>query len=146
MEYGKMKFMNDEMFWAIVNGVPSEKIREMKLNKFKGIEENEWYKSEKFIISSSIEFEKLHDYGYIYFLLQENEVVYVGQTVNLHTRIKNHKKTKEFNKINWIQIPIKWLEYAETYYIIKFNPKYNKSKEITRNLEVFMLKLMGDDK
>lgn len=61
----------------------------------------------------------------VYFLLQDDEIVYVGSSTNVNSRLATHigEKRKQFNKIfffktaNYIQL--------EKEYIKKFNPKYN---------------------
>lgn len=72
---------------------------------------------------------------FIYFLLDENgEVVYVGQTTRGMSRIEAHYKDKQFEKIYIIPTDETDLDYAETVYILKYTPKYNK----TINLKDFI--------
>ena len=65
----------------------------------------------------------------IYFLINGNKIVYVGQTrIHFATRISNHIKANKikFNSFCTISFPSdKNLNNIETTYIIKFNPKYN---------------------
>ena len=62
----------------------------------------------------------------IYFLINNDEVIYVGQTKNGLKRILQHGD-KFFNKYSFIEKPIEALDYWEDYYIMKYQPKYNNS-------------------
>ncbi len=66
----------------------------------------------------------------IYFLILGRDIVYVGKSTNGgFDRIGAHLKysDKEFDSYNTIPCPEDELALLETEYIIKFNPKYNKS-------------------
>lgn len=63
----------------------------------------------------------------VYFLLHQNEIVYVGSSTNLGGRIKQHMiGDKIFDSYASIICDIKHLEDVEYFYIRKFTPKYNK--------------------
>ena len=62
----------------------------------------------------------------IYFLIKDEEVVYVGQTINGYGRINAHTD-KDFDYACYIDCPEYDLDNKEGYYIIKYNPKYNKA-------------------
>ena len=62
---------------------------------------------------------------FIYFLIQNNVVVYVGQTKNNLGRPLSHRKEKKFNRIEIMPCDINDLDYIENYFIIKYQPKYN---------------------
>ncbi|MFZ1591972.1 MAG: GIY-YIG nuclease family protein [Chitinophagales bacterium] len=65
---------------------------------------------------------------YVYFLIKNDLVVYVGQTVNLMERVGNHVKgSKDFNFITYIEVPKRWLLRTESHYIMQLNPHYNIS-------------------
>ena len=71
----------------------------------------------------------------VYVLFDGSELVYIGQTANLSTRIRNHKKDKEFNKVIIAHCPdnefARWLEFD---LIRHFHPPYNcdfRSKRVT---------------
>ena len=66
---------------------------------------------------------------FVYFLLKNKEVVYVGQTTNGLNRIKQHFKEqkKDFDDYKIIKCSKKDLNELESFYIIKYKPKYNKS-------------------
>jgi hypothetical protein len=64
---------------------------------------------------------------YIYFLLNNNKVVYVGQTKsNMTNRIQSHKLTKDFDRCIFMDCPISKLDSIEHYFIMKLMPKHNK--------------------
>lgn len=62
----------------------------------------------------------------IYFLISENEIVYVGQTLSLPNRLIRHKKDKEFDSYYAYECKEEVMTKLECYFIIKFNPRYNK--------------------
>ena len=61
----------------------------------------------------------------IYFLLQDNEIVYVGSSGNGLSRIYQHIKDKKFDAYSYIVVPSQYRAQIENDYIFKFNPKYN---------------------
>lgn len=67
----------------------------------------------------------------VYLLLQDDEVVYVGKTVDLPTRVSNHLKgnaatpKKEFNRVFYIPYTENVLNEAELSLMQAFKPKYN---------------------
>ncbi len=42
--------------------------------------------------------------GYVYFLCSESMVVYVGQTVDLVSRLRAHRSSKEFDDVKYIEV------------------------------------------
>ena len=60
----------------------------------------------------------------VYILMQGDEVVYVGQSVNPSARLGKHTQDKIFDKA--YLIPTNNLLETEAIYINKFKPKYNK--------------------
>ena len=67
----------------------------------------------------------------IYFLIDNDEIVYVGKSEkSIFERIRSHKKddNKEFDSFFYKEINENVdLNRIETMYIAKFTPKYNKS-------------------
>lgn len=66
----------------------------------------------------------------VYFLYADDQLVYIGQSVNIPSRIRDHLRdgTKIFNAYKSIIIPIgQDLTDVEDFYIRKYNPKYNKA-------------------
>ena len=62
----------------------------------------------------------------IYFLLDKDEVVYVGQSKVGMCRPYQHLEIK-FDKISVMVCKEKELDFLESKYIIKYKPRYNKS-------------------
>lgn len=60
----------------------------------------------------------------VYFLLQGEEVVYVGQTTTGVVRPLSHKD-KQFDQIKVLFVDKDDLDEAEGYFIAKYKPKYN---------------------
>jgi predicted GIY-YIG superfamily endonuclease len=76
----------------------------------------------------------------IYFLLKKSnnkklDIVYMGISRNVYTRIRQHKKDKDFDyyrliKSKYYSDNYNYMEYREQQLIAKFKPKYNvQSKE-----------------
>ena len=93
----------------------------------------------------------------VYFLLHDMEIVYIGQTTHLPTRLQSHQKDKEFNRSFYIEIPESDLLRVESALIKAFAPKLNgkhgerelneTDKEILEEYNLrflIMKKLIGD--
>lgn len=72
----------------------------------------------------------------IYILMDRTKIVYVGSSINIHQRIKQHRKTKKMMFNYWFIHPVynrdafisntrEALLRIEKAYIEKYNPKYN---------------------
>jgi excinuclease UvrABC nuclease subunit len=63
----------------------------------------------------------------VYFLYDNNELVYIGVSQDIAVRLASHRHTKEFNQVKIIeeQDHLKALK-IESYFIYKYKPKYNK--------------------
>ncbi len=62
----------------------------------------------------------------IYFLLDGEQVVYVGQTLSISSRIyDHHRSSKKFNRFAWVRCKPELLNDWEGYYIGSLLPKYN---------------------
>jgi hypothetical protein len=63
----------------------------------------------------------------VYFLLQGNRIVYVGQSGNVHVRLESHRRegTKKFDRYAIVECGAKKLDALEAKYIAKYSPKYN---------------------
>lgn len=59
----------------------------------------------------------------IYFLIRGKEVVYVGQSIEVHSRICKHKK--EFDSYAYIECDRKMLDRLESLYIHVLRPALN---------------------
>lgn len=63
----------------------------------------------------------------VYFLLKDNEVVYVGQSGNVFSRCSSHVSCKDFDSISWIPCIKSELNNLEADFIVKIKPKLNAS-------------------
>jgi len=61
----------------------------------------------------------------VYFLIKNNEIIYIGQTTNLHARIATHRSNKNFDYFSFLPVEKDMLDITERAYITKFNPKLN---------------------
>lgn len=77
---------------------------------------------------------------YIYFLIDINKIIYIGQCKDLKVRIPNHSD-KKYTRIQWIPCAEESLDYYEKRWIKKFNPKYNISHNdlVTRIHQTFRI-------
>lgn len=67
----------------------------------------------------------------IYFLISNNEIVYVGRSINIASRLYTHinEKSKDFDSISLVDVGgFDQLVRYEWPYIAKFMPKYNFPK------------------
>ncbi len=64
--------------------------------------------------------------GHIYFIFYKNELVYIGQTVNLLRRIKEHHSFK-FDWVRFIECDRDKLKHYEARLIKYFKPKANRN-------------------
>lgn len=67
----------------------------------------------------------------VYFLCDAEAVVYVGQSVNIPARIRQHETDglKEFSAWAYVACPPHALNILETLYIVTLKPKYNQGKD-----------------
>jgi predicted GIY-YIG superfamily endonuclease len=70
----------------------------------------------------------------VYFLINDNRVVYVGKSVNVYSRIKDHEKDKKFDRTLYMIVDVNNLAEVERKYINALLPKYNND-QITKNLK-----------
>ena len=86
--------------------------------------------------------------GCVYFLIKDNEVVYIGQTIN-KTRIRQHEKDKNFDAVWFVpcKIPyhIRLEEMLLSKYVTKYNKKYTEKKVKKRVSELFKPKYYVTD-
>lgn len=72
----------------------------------------------------------------VYFLINEGEVVYIGQSDNIHARIKAHatgRDTKMFDRIHVIECSDAQQRFnLEGHYINTFDPPLNKQSGLKR--------------
>jgi hypothetical protein len=60
----------------------------------------------------------------IYFLVEGNEIVYIGQSVNVYNRVTVHKE-KKFSRCAYVECSHDNLDLMESLYIHFFRPKLN---------------------
>lgn len=72
--------------------------------------------------------QKFIERGFIYFLIFDEKIIYVGQARIPFYRIKQHYVEKKiiFNYFTIIEVNKKYINNIEKNYIIKYKPKYNK--------------------
>ena len=63
----------------------------------------------------------------VYFLVAGNEVVYVGQSVDVGSRVRQHVGAKEFDCWAYIPCDKRTLDALESLYIHVLRPQYNVS-------------------
>jgi hypothetical protein len=64
----------------------------------------------------------------VYFLIEKTEVVYVGQSVNLLSRVGSHVLDKKFDHVVYLSLPEEVLADIETALIKHLKPKFNRSQ------------------
>lgn len=79
----------------------------------------------KQIVDSSI---PAHEIGGLYFLIDNDVVVYVGQGIDLHNRYGRHRASKKYNRVAFMEILDPTVRSClESLYIKILQPKYNKT-------------------
>lgn len=83
------------------------------------------------ILEASVNVEDTPHAG-VYFLIQNQEIVYVGQSKNCLSRIQSHinDDNKIFDSYTMIWTLLENLDFVESWYIHQFKPKYNKRAPI----------------
>lgn len=87
----------------------------------------------------------------IYFLVSGDEVIYVGQTLDLNRRAYQHSrpdltegKVKSFDNISFIECSSFYANNVEAFYIAKFTPIFNKimpKNDIYRKLSTLKVEI-----
>lgn len=70
----------------------------------------------------------------VYFLCNGDEVVYVGQSINIFGRLVEHRQNKNFDRIYILPIPEHELNAVEGALIRILKPKYNRSNKRTNGV------------
>jgi hypothetical protein len=98
----------------------------MNVNSFNKLEDVIPF-CKKAIGTSSVDFWKnyFNDNGFVYFLMENNIIVYIGASQNSF-RIGQHQKTKDFDEVYFYECQNYW--HLEKELIKKFNTKYNRCK------------------
>lgn len=61
----------------------------------------------------------------IYFLIKESKIVYIGQSINLLSRLGSHTKRIDFDKYTFVKCAKEHLNDVESALISRFNPEHN---------------------
>ena len=61
----------------------------------------------------------------VYFLVARGRVVYVGQSINVFSRVRDHLGYKEFSRFAWVPCNPEILDKLESLYIHTLKPKLN---------------------
>jgi len=80
--------------------------------------------SKEDILNKKIKYER--EVG-IYFLIKEEEIVYIGQSISISSRICSHStsRLKDFDSYYFVNCFREELDELETKYIYKFMPRHN---------------------
>lgn len=64
----------------------------------------------------------------IYFLVDDAQIVYIGQSVDVFTRVLSHRRDgyKTFDKCCWVPVPRDELDAVESALIALFKPRHNR--------------------
>lgn len=65
----------------------------------------------------------------VYFLIKNRRVIYVGQSVNIFSRLREHRKDKDFDSFKFLQCKRHELDVIESKYIYALKPKLNMKKD-----------------
>jgi hypothetical protein len=69
----------------------------------------------------------------VYFLIDDDKVMYVGKSVDIHARLIEHRRSgKVFERWHWIPCPREALDDLERSYLDTFLPKWNLDTETRR--------------
>lgn len=110
--------------WKFVmsNGIPKV-ARDHYLQMLKtDFEKPDHLLSRKAVIERSKPIDKISG---VYFLIQDDEIVYVGQSKDVDSRILAHSADKVFTRSYVLKAREEDLLWLEGMYIQKFRPKYN---------------------
>lgn len=81
----------------------------------------------------------------VYFLIKNDEIVYVGRTADLVRRLETHKRWKDFDRVFYIECPREELNELEKRYIRKFAPPGQKiPKEPKPEKPAWVIKIPQD--
>lgn len=71
----------------------------------------------------------------IYFLCKNEKVVYVGQAENVHQRLVEHMRDKEFTSVFYLRVPVHKMNKIENALISYLKPEYNRTSLNRANKE-----------
>jgi len=73
------------------------------------------------------EVKQLSSFCGIYFLIHNDDIVYIGQSIDIPNRIRQHKGHYPFDTVKYIEVNKNKLNKIEKEYILQYTPKYNKT-------------------
>jgi len=76
------------------------------------------------IIEKSISYDSIKKIG-IYFLIKDKQIIYIGQSINIHNRLSHHSSRKQFDAISIIECNPDNLDELESLYIHAIKPCLN---------------------
>ena len=116
----RWKEVKDREIWK--QKIEKSRLKEVKL-KLKLFYDNLQYKNNKYKIAKN--FSKCKNICYVYFLIDYDEIVYVGKSINYEARITAHGF--DYNLIRVIKTNEELGEKWETKLIKKYQPIHNKN-------------------
>lgn len=72
----------------------------------------------------------------IYFLCKDEKVVYVGQAENVHQRLVEHMRAKEFDAVFYLRVPAHKMNKIESALISYLKPQYNRTSFSVGNKDI----------
>lgn len=82
----------------------------------------------------------------IYFLISGEEIVYIGQTIDIEERLKSHfHGKKEFDSYYSLDCKKEEADLLEYIYINIFKPKYNKDGGKSKKAEENLLRIFSKE-
>lgn len=72
----------------------------------------------------------------LYFLIHQGKIVYVGQSVDVHTRLAYHRKRFTFDAVHIVECDRKDVGLMESAYIATLKPKHNRANGRWRPLDI----------
>lgn len=140
---------NPDEYLKLLNGYMAEMARNVIATELP-TEDGE-YACVESIHQRSIAFEKTVFCG-IYFLIGDGEIKYVGQSIDILKRIREHWNHAyiNFDRFSMIPVPLENLAEVETWYIRHFRPKHNRTRRrpfpaetrVQRKREIFEKRLV----
>lgn len=81
----------------------------------------------------------------VYFLIRHNQIIYIGQAVNIPIRIAVHARRIMFDRYHSIECALSRLDAVERAYIRKFRPLLNRAhNQEVNELEDTQVALLGN--
>jgi predicted house-cleaning noncanonical NTP pyrophosphatase (MazG superfamily) len=65
----------------------------------------------------------------VYFLIKDDEIVYIGQSINIASRVASHKD-KDFDSMSFVACQKEELDILESLYILAYQPALNGSSAV----------------